>query len=255
MMRIGVSACFFHADPQRAIFKGKTLLYLVQDVGQWLLTQGVMPVLIPTLPEKSGISLQDMVGELDGLVLQGGSDVAPESYGERALKPEWTGDRKRDIYEISLVEEFVRAHKPVLGLCRGLQLLNVALKGTLYQDIPSQIPDALNHRNWDIYEQNFHQIDLAAGSALAKLYPGVKTATVNSVHHQAVKDLGQGLSVQALSVPDRVVEAVRLNGDNYVVGVQWHPEFQNPQDPKLLSTIPLLEEFLAAAETRSSMHA
>lgn len=250
MLKIGVSSCFFHADPQRAIFKGKTLLYLVQDVGNWLLTQKVLPVLIPTLPNDSPMSLSEVVAELDGLVLQGGSDVAPESYGETPLKPEWAGDRRRDLYEMALVSEFVRQHKPVLGLCRGLQLLNVAFKGTLYQDIGTQLMTTTNHRNWDVYDQNLHEIEIAPNSGLQKLYPGVETVTINSVHHQAIKDLGPGFRAEAFSKSDRLIEAIRLEGAEYVVGVQWHPEFQSSQDSTLLSTKPLLNEFIAEAKKR-----
>jgi len=250
MLRTGISSCFFHADPERRIFKGKTLLYLVEDVSRWLMSQSVMPVVIPTVGSDSGLSLQQIVADLDALVLQGGSDVAPESYGEAPLKPEWAGDRVRDLYEIALVHEFIAQGKPVLGLCRGLQLLNVAFRGTLYQDIGTQWPGALNHRHWEIYDQNFHQIEIVAGSGLSRLYPAVSTAKVNSVHHQAIKDLGKGLHAEAFSQPDRVIEAVRLEGDNYVAAVQWHPEFQNPQDRTLLDAKPLLEEFIREARQR-----
>ncbi len=87
MLRIGVAACFFHADPQRAIFKGKTLLYLVEDVGRWILDAGAFPVLLPRLPEGAAISVPEMIRSCDALLLQGGSDVSPASYGEAPLKP------------------------------------------------------------------------------------------------------------------------------------------------------------------------
>jgi putative glutamine amidotransferase len=251
LLRIGVSSCFFHADPQRAIFKGKTLLYLVQNVGDWLLRRGALPYLIPSLPAGSTVSLSELIADLDGLVLQGGADVAPGSYGETPLKPEWGGDAVRDRYEIALVKEFTKQRKPVLGLCRGLQLLNVAYEGTLYQDIATQVPGSLQHRNWEIYDQNFHQIEIVPGTALARLYPNVKTAKVNSVHHQAIKDLGRGLRSEAVAT-DQIIEAVRLDGDTYVVGVQWHPEFQDPQDSSILNTQPILDEFLGEAKKRKS---
>ncbi len=251
MLRIGVSSCFFHADPLRPTFKGKTLLYLVQDVGHWLLAKGVINYLIPTLPIESPLTLHDLVADLDGLVLQGGSDVAPSSYGEKPLKPEWAGDAVRDQYEITLVNEFLEQKKPILGLCRGMQLLNVAFKGTLYQDINTQVPKSLAHRNWDIYDQNFHMIELVQGSQLASLYPKAPAVCkINSVHHQGIKELGRGLKAEAFSTPDKIVEAVRLEGDRYVVGVQWHPEFQDSKDQSLLSTEPILEEFIQAAKKR-----
>ena len=105
-------------------------------------------------------------------MLMGGSDVCPESYGEKALKPEWNGDRIRDDYEIALLRAFMALRKPVLGVCRGAQVINVAQGGTLYQDLGTQAPHALNHRNWAIYEQNCHATSFVPGSGLARLYPG-----------------------------------------------------------------------------------
>lgn len=249
MLRIGVSACYFHADFKRPIFKGKTLLYLVEDVGHWLLRQKIRPYLIPALPKDSPFTVQEFIQDLDGLVLQGGSDVAPESYGSSPLKPEWAGDARRDQYEIALVQEFMAQGKPILGLCRGLQLLNVALGGTLIQDIPSQCPQALEHRNWEIYDQNFHQVEFVNNSSLQKIYGSGLGGKVNSVHHQAIKELGKGLKVEAYSIPDRVIEAIRWEGNSYVMAVQWHPEFQ---DDQTLSAQPLLMSFVAAARERKT---
>ena len=253
MLRIGVSSCFMHADPQRAIFKGKTLLYLVQDVSDWLLGKGLCPYVIPTLPSFSALALKDIVNDLDGLVLQGGADLAPESYGEKPMKPEWSGDAIRDRYEIALVREFRAQKKPVFGICRGLQLLNVAYEGTLYQDIKTQVPGALSHREWEVYENHFHEVEILPGTRLAGLYPGVKTAKINSVHHQAIKDLGRGLRAEAKSTPDGLVEVIRSEGAEYVVGVQWHPEFQDRKDASLLPTAPLLDEFISEAKKRKGI--
>ena len=255
MLRIGISACFFPADPQRAVFKGKTLLYVVQPMSDWLQSEGVLTYLIPTLPPNGAIKIQDVVKDLDGLVLEGGSDVSPKSYGEIPLKPEWSGDLARDEYEMALIREFRAQKKPVLGICRGLQILNVALGGTLYQDIQTQVqvPGALNHRNWDIYDQNFHDIEFEPGSYLAGIYDGVKKATVNSVHHQAIKDLAPGLKIDARSSADGIIEAIHMPGEDYLVAVQWHPEFQSSADSRLLlATPPLLKDFLAKVKGRKS---
>jgi putative glutamine amidotransferase len=250
MLKIGISACFFHADPARPIFKGKTLLYLEQSMAQWVMSEGVLAYMIPAPAADAKVGLKDLAADMDGLVLQGGSDLSPESYGEKPLKPEWSGDIVRDRYEIALVKEFRAQGKPVLGICRGAQLVNVALGGTLYQDIETQVPASARHRNWDIYDQNFHALKLEG--ALSQLYAGKVEARVNSVHHQAVKDLAPGLACEARSVPDGLVEAMRAKDGPHLFAVQWHPEYQDPRDPSLLDGKAFLREFLDAAQKGKS---
>jgi putative glutamine amidotransferase len=252
MLKIGISACFFHPDPKRAVFKGKTLQYVEQQMAHWVMQKDALALMIPspdgdTRHSGSRITVADYANELDGLVLMGGSDVAPQSYGETPLQAAWAGDKIRDDYEIALYRAFVAAGKPVLGICRGAQVINVAQGGTLYQDISTQIPGALNHRNWDIYDRNSHATALVSGSTLARLYPGVTHTRTNSVHHQAVKDLGRDLAVEAWSDPDRVVEAIRWTGPSYVFAVQWHPEFHDVRDRSFIYDTPILEDFLAHA--------
>jgi putative glutamine amidotransferase len=179
-------------------------------------------------------------------MLQGGADVSPLTYGEEPLSKEWAGDRLRDEYEIELLHEFIEAGKPVLGVCRGLQLINVAYGGTLYQDITQQVPKARRHVT-DAYEKNLHEVRFEPGGGLARLYPGTPMARVNSIHHQSVKTLGRHLRVEAWSESDRVIEAIRGTGESYVLGVQWHPEFHAPGDASVLDSAPLLDEFLRAA--------
>jgi putative glutamine amidotransferase len=269
--RIGLSACFFHGDPTRPIFKGKTLLYLEESLAHWIQSEGALVYLLPTVPSKvsgeglavscakprdpdlplatrhSPLTTSEVISDIDGLVLQGGSDVAPETYGETSLRPEWAGDAIRDKYEIELVKECLQQRKPILGVCRGAQLLNVALAGTLYQDISAQLPGARIHRDWEIYDRLFHDIRIHEGSALQKLYPGKKSARVNSVHHQGIKDLGKGLRVEASALDDGMVEAIRFEGQPFAFGFQWHPEFQDPLDPTLLDCKPILRHFLQEA--------
>ncbi len=247
MLKIGVSACFFHPDPKRGMYSSKTLQYVEQSMARWIMSGGAMVFMIPSPQESSPIKIADYASELDGLVLQGGSDVSPTSYGETPLKPEWSGDKIRDEYELELTHAFIREKKPVLGICRGVQLINVAMGGTLFQDIKTMRPDAQHHRDAERYDQAFHQIELAPNSGLANLYPGTINATINTVHHQAAKDIGKDLSVEAWSLPDRIPEALRWSGDSYVFGVQWHPEFQDPARGDLLGTQPILDEFLTAA--------
>ena len=137
-LKIGISACFFHADAARPIFTGKTLQYIEQSVAHWVASQGALPVMVPSPlgdTSRGTVGFDDYAAWLDGLVLMGGSDMWPGHYGEEPLKPQWTGDRVRDEYETALARAFVAAAKPVFGVCRGLQVINVAFGGTLLQDI------------------------------------------------------------------------------------------------------------------------
>jgi putative glutamine amidotransferase len=207
--------------------------------------------MVPTVDKdgllhRSNVRLADYARALDGLVLQGGADVSPSSYGEQPLRGEWAGDRVRDVYEIELLHEFVEAKKPVLGICRGAQLINVAFGGTLYQDVATQLPDSGRHVT-DEYERHLHEIRFAPGSGLARLYGGLDRPRVTSIHHQSIKSLGRGLKAEAWSEPDGVVEAVRGSGEGYVFAVQWHPEFHHAGNAVALDCSPILEEFLSAA--------
>jgi len=265
--RIGISACFLHPDAERLIFKGKTLLYLEQSMATWVQSGGAHAYLVPTVAPHGPLTVSDIAADLDGLLLHGGADVCPRSYDEEPMRPEWEGDEIRDRYELALVHAFHAAGKPVLGICRGAQILNVAFGGTLYQDITTQADDVARrfaeaptsrggdpevrvHRSQELYDRNLHQVDLLEGSVLAARNGGAATVTVNSVHHQAVKDVGKGLIVEARSTDDGVVEALRLDDPDgrYVAAVQWHPEFfAGVDDGTMFDNGPLLAEFLGRA--------
>ena len=252
-LKIGVSARLFHPQPDAKGIQSKTLQYLEQSIAHWVMSRDVLVFMVPTVDKdgllhRSEVRLADYARVLDGLVLQGGADVSPQTYGEAPLEPQWAGDRLRDVYEMELVHEFIEAGKPVLGICRGAQLINVALGGTLYQDIPTQLAEAQVHVT-DAYEKHRHDIRFEPGSGLARLYRGVEKPVVTSIHHQSIKALGRGLRVEAWSEPDGVVEAVRGSGKSYVFAVQWHPEFHHPGDGGVLDSAPILEEFLEAARS------
>lgn len=247
LLRIGVSACFFHADPQRAIFKGKTLLYMEQSMSQWIMRGGGLPVLLPSSAQN--FSPDVLMGTVDALVLQGGSDMSPKHYGQEPKRPEWGGDYVRDLYEMALIRAALAQNKPILGVCRGLQVLNVALGGSLYQDIETLHPRKKVHRNWEVYDQLFHEVRVERGSFLAGVY-GDRTGTVNSVHHQGIKDLGKGLVPEAFSAEDDLVEAIRYEGEAFALGVQWHPEFQDPTNERLLSPDALINAFMNEVRAR-----
>lgn len=250
-LRIGLSARLLHEPPTELGFPGKTLQYLEQSVAHWIMRHGALAFMIPTIGHsaevrRGAISVHDFVSALDGLVLQGGADVSPESYGEQALRPQWSGDRIRDLFEIELIWEFVFQGKPVLGICRGSQLINVACGGSLFQDIVEECPGAGRHRDDVLYDKFHHGIEIERESGLARLFPESHLYRVNSIHHQAIKRLGNDLVIEARSREDGVVEAIRWLGSCYMFGCQWHPEFQG-SFPEMLDSSPILHEFLAAA--------
>ena len=255
-LRIGLSARFLHPRPGATDVHSKTVLYVEQSMAQWVMSRDVMVFMVPSVDKdgvlhKSNMRLRDYAHELDGLVLQGGADLSPATYGEEPLDPAWAGDRVRDDYEIELFNEFVEAGKPVLGICRGLQLANVAFGGTLYQDIGAQTGSSVRHRARDAYERNFHEVTITPETGLSRLYPDARRARVNSIHHQAIRTLGRNLVVEARSASDDIIEAIRWRGKSYVFGVQWHPEFLRAGDATVLDCTPILEEFLLEARRRA----
>lgn len=254
-LHIGLSCCIFHEDRGRVVFNGRPLLYVEESMPHYLMAKGAVVSIIPTVKSPS-VSYKDLMERFDGLVLHGGVDVAPESYGEAPLRKEWTGDRKRDEYELSLLRQALESDIPVLGICRGAQVINVAQGGTLYQDINTQIEGKRVHRDARFYEKNRHKVCLKSGSTLSKAYPGISEAVINSVHHQAIKELGSGLCVEALS-EDGIVEAIRLDPDRpsapFCWGIQWHPEFQSPDDRDLLDPFPILETFMSEIRKRKKI--
>lgn len=254
-IKIGISARIFHPESGAKGLRSKTLQYLEESIAQWVMSRDVLVFMIPTvnstgLLHPSNIRLRDYAKHLDGLVLQGGADVSPQSYATLATRPEWNGDRARDMYELELLHEFIEAGKPVLGVCRGCQLINVAFGGTLYQDIASDVPASIEHVN-ELYDQHYHAVHFHEGSSLRQLFPARQDALVNSIHHQAVKDLGRDLIIEAVSGKDNIVEAVRHRKARFVMGLQWHPEFHRAGSAELLDCTPILDDFLQAArETR-----
>src|SRR5260221_501052 len=255
-LRIGVSARLLYPDPSRAFLPTKSVQYLEQSVANWIMSGDTLAFMIPEMSLATphmpkALRVKHYVDALDGLLLQGGADMSPKSYGETPINPLWAGDEVRDAYEIELFHEFVTQGKPVFGICRGHQVINVALGGKLYQDIATQCGDqACTHRDEAKYENTFHDMRILPNTWLARIYPQVQAKRINSIHHQAIKQIGEGLVPEAVSEPDGLVEARRWAGHSFVVGVQWHPEFMNPDDPSLIDSRPLLKAFLTACESR-----
>jgi putative glutamine amidotransferase len=183
---------------------------------------GGVPVVLPPVP---GISAGAVLRGLDGLVLSGGSDLDPRYYDEPPALELGPTVPERDGFEVALLREALEMGLPVFGICRGLQVLNVVMGGTLYQDLPTQVPGGpVAHRQRDPKWQWTHEIEVEGGSAVAGIM-GMSTLRVNSYHHQAIKDLADGLVV-AGRASDGVVEAAEYRdlSERWLVGVQWHAE-------------------------------
>ena len=206
---------------------------------------GGIPWMIPLLDEDLE-TLRCIYDRLDGLLLPGGVDMDPGSFGE-ALHPRCGRiDPARDRVELQLTQWAIEDRKPVLGLCRGIQVINVAQGGTLYQDLESQKPKAIKHDYFPTagYRRDFlaHEVELATGSRLRDAL-GQATLPVNSMHHQGIKTLAPSLVPSAVA-PDGLIEGVESDTDHFLVGVQWHPEVFELTDPH---TRHLFREFIAAA--------
>jgi len=213
---------------------------------------GGAPVLVP--PDISEAALRAIYDTLDGLLLSGGVDVAPHRYGETPHPKLGDVDAGRDEVELTLARRAVADDLPVLAICRGIQLLNVALGGTLYQDIASQVPGALAHpyQEGNRRDHIAHMVDVVSGSRLHDiLWPEDGTLPVNSMHHQAVKDVAPGCVVTARA-PDGVIEGLEEPTRRFVVGVQWHPEEMVENDARMRS---LFAHFVAAARSRGERRA
>jgi len=176
---------------------------------------GGMPVILPVLrPEDA----DEIVAQIDGLVLTGGGDVEPEYYGSDRHERTYGVVTERDAFEVALVRAVERLHRPALGICRGLQLLNVAHEGSLDVHVPE---DPIQH--WQGHFADAHTVTISESSRLAAVY-GAGDHEVNSFHHQASGRVGAGLRVTAVA-RDGTVEALELEDDGrWLVGVQWHPE-------------------------------
>ncbi len=253
---IGVSPRILRQVPAELGFRGKTLQFLEQSVAHWVMSLGAMVVMVPTverdsLIRPSHIDIPDFVHSLDGVILQGGADVDPRTYGEEPTHVVGAVDALRDRFELALIRGFAAAGKPVFGICRGHQLINIAFGGNLYQDLRADGATLAEHVHAEAYDEHVHPLRIDPAGWFASLYPGLVDAKVNSIHHQGIRRIGAGLVAEAWS-DDGVIEAMRGSGEGFIVGVQWHPEFHDGRDPSLLAADPLMRAFLEAVAVRKA---
>ncbi len=193
---------------------------------------GGVPVMVPLLAQDEA-TLRALFDRLDGVLIPGGVDMDPASYGAARHPLCGRTDPDRDAAELALARWCIAERKPLFGLCRGIQVINVALGGSLWQDLHAERAGSIKHDYFP--NQGFardhlaHEVALAPGSRLRTLV-GAGTLPVNSMHHQGLRDLAPGLRVTA-TAPDGLVEAVEFDGDQFLLGVQWHPESVEFVDP------------------------
>lgn len=252
-LRIGISARFYEKVPT---FYGEVpghIQYLETNIARWIGRKGALPLMIPSISQKETLRPEDLdpfsyAKELDALILQGGSDVHPKFYNEEPDPSPYHYDEDRDLYELQLIEAFIKEQKPILGICRGFQLLNIYFKGNLFQDLEK---NALSgHLNIQTSRQHEHKVSIAEGGILSDFYKETKSGSVISIHHQGINKLGENLKIEAYSTHDRLIEAFSHEGDNYIVGVQWHPEFHDETGSKHLDAGIILESLYKAAKNR-----
>ncbi len=190
---------------------------------------GALPTLIPLgLTEET---LDELLARLDGIIFTGGGDVSPERYGSQTHSLIDDVDPDRDRVEVHLLQRTLEQGLPFLGICRGLQVINVALGGTLFEDILDQRPNSLKHQYYPNWPRNYlaHTIQVEQGSRLGRLLE-LPTVQVNSLHHQGVRELAAPLQATAFA-PDGVIEAFELAEHPFGLAVQWHPEWLQEHPP------------------------
>lgn len=202
---------------------------------------GGIPLIIPYFED--AVTASEIVNALDGILFSGGADISPEIYGERIKPTDGDIQPYRDEVEIKIFEATIKTEKPILAICRGAQLVNALMGGTLYHDIPTEYKTDITHRQPGEQTDFCHEINVKDGTPLRGLL-GKERILVNSWHHQGVKWLGDGLSVMA-SADDGIVEGFYLPGKRYLRGYQWHPEKTYERDEYSKK---IFDEFISAAK-------
>jgi putative glutamine amidotransferase len=221
--------------------RGLPQVYVLEAYVQAVAQAGAYPVLIPLgLPEET---LKALAARLDGVLFTGGGDVHPRHYAPGGDRLVSLVDEDRDRVEFQLLKLLMSRKKPFLGICRGLQVINIALGGSLYADIAEQKPDALQHSHHEGRERSYraHSVAIEAGSRLASIL-GTPDVQVNSLHHQAISQLAPGLRPVGYA-PDGIIEAVEFPDQPFGLAVQWHPEWLQ-DDPAMCA---LFQAFVQAA--------
>ncbi len=224
------------------LFSGMKKAVVSHDYVQAIVSAGGVPLLLPAIDDEESIKAQ--LKQVDGLLLSGGYDINPLLYGEEPLRELDTIFTEMDDHHIRSANIAAALGKPILGICRGLQVLNVAFGGTLYQDIAAQCSSkCLKHFQKGERHVPTHTVELIRNTVLSQIFPKDSIVT-NSFHHQSVKEIAPGFIVNARA-KDGIVEGIEKREGSFIVGVQWHPEMMITQSPDML---PLFRAFVEAAK-------
>jgi len=225
-------------------FPGYKRAYVNDDYVQSVVKAGGIPYIIPVVDDEAVIEQQ--IQQLDGLILSGGDDVSPLLYGEEPLTKLGPTSPERDAFDKLLIKYAIVQKKPILAICRGVQILNVAFGGSLYQDLSYKEEANIRHDQYSRTDMPTHTVIIHEDSKLFAILG--HSALVNSFHHQAIKRVAEGFKVTA-TARDGVIEAIEKEGEDYVVGVQWHPEMMAAKTPAMLA---LFRNFVEEALRRKT---
>lgn len=206
---------------------------------------GGAPLMIPLGLDET--TLDVILNRIDGLLLTGGGDISPASYQSERDDLVYDVDPDRDRVEIYLARRAMATGKPLLAICRGHQVFNVALGGTLYEDVKQMLPDAIRHDYFGEFPRSYrpHAVTIVPDGRLAQLLPGIDHIEVNSLHHQGIRELAPGLEVTAVA-GDGLIEGVAAREHPFALGVQWHPENLIEDDSRMLALFRALVDEAAA---------
>lgn len=218
--KIGITLSETNEDTQYRWPSRKAFDYIKHEYYEAILRAGGIPVLLPNV--EAAEAIKEQINSIDGLLLTGGGDMHPNHFGQKPHSKLGPTTRDRDNFEFEAFGLAINDEKPVLGICRGHQVINIAMGGTLYQDLSCINRPTLRHADPRQTTKVFHKVKIARGSKLYKIL-GSSDIETNSSHHQVIDKLGSGLEAVAWA-PDGLVEAVEHSRYNFVIGVQWHPE-------------------------------
>lgn len=215
----------------------KDSLWMLPGYMDGIKEAGGIPVMFPLTEDKE--TIRQLLGTVQGILLTGGHDVDPGLYGEMPIPECGVICAERDNMEKELLGQALDMDLPILGICRGIQFLNAYLRGTLYQDLPTQHPSDTEHHQSPPYDVPVHEVSISEDSGLYRLLKK-RSIRVNSYHHQAVKQKAERAKIMAVS-EDGLTEAIEVPGKRFVWALQWHPEFSYANDE---NSMKIFEEFV-----------